>query len=57
MRVFKDELRQAITHPDQVPRDEFSSHVQYDDGSPEKFLRRLWRDLVSDELIPGPGQG
>jgi len=44
MRVFKDELRQAIIHPDQLPRDELS-HVQYDDGSPEKFLRRLWRDL------------
>ena len=34
MRVFKAELRQAITHPDQVPRAELSTHVQYDDGSP-----------------------
>jgi hypothetical protein len=55
MRVFKDEIRQAITHPGQVPRYELSSHVQYD-GSPEKFLRRLWRDLYGDEPVRGPGQ-
>lgn len=57
MRVFKDELRQAITHPDQVPLGELSSHVQYDDGSPEKFLRRLWRDLYGDEPVTGSGLG
>jgi hypothetical protein len=56
MPVFKAELRQAITHPDQVPRAELSSHVQYDDGSPEKFLRRLWRDLYGDEPVTIPGQ-
>jgi hypothetical protein len=56
MRVFKAELRQAITHPDQVPRAELSSHVQYDDGSPEKFLRRLWRDLYGDEPVTLPEQ-
>jgi hypothetical protein len=56
VRVFRDELRQAITHPGQVPRYELSSHVQYDDGSPEAFLRRLWRDLYGDEPVPGPGQ-
>ena len=56
MRVFKAELRQAITHPDQVPRDELSTHVQYDDGSPEAFLRRLWRDLYGDEPVTATGQ-
>jgi hypothetical protein len=35
MRVLKDELRQAITGPGRVPRSELSSHVEYDDGSPE----------------------
>jgi hypothetical protein len=54
MRAFKAELRQAINHPDQVPRAELSSHVQYDDGSPEKFLRRLWRDLYGDEPVTAP---
>jgi hypothetical protein len=51
MRVFKAELRQAITHPGQLPGDELYSHVQYDDGSDEKFLRRLWRDLYDDEPV------
>ncbi len=56
MRVFKAELREALTHPDQVPRAELSSHVQYDDGSPEKFLRRLWRDLYGDEPVTASEQ-
>ncbi len=51
MQAFKNELRQAIIHPDEVPRDELSSHVEYDDGSPEKFLLRLWRDLYGDEPV------
>ncbi|HUC21618.1 MAG TPA: hypothetical protein VMA73_02835 [Streptosporangiaceae bacterium] len=55
MRVFKAELRQAITHPDQLPSDELFDHVQYDDGSDEAFLRRLWRDLYGDEPVTGPG--
>lgn len=56
MLIFKAELRDAITHPDEVPRAELSSHVQYDDGSPEKFLRRLWRDLYGDEPVITTGQ-
>ena len=54
MHAFKAELREAITHPDQVPRDELFNHVQYDDGSTEAFLRRLWRDLYEDEPIDIP---
>jgi hypothetical protein len=56
MRVFKAELRQAITHPGQLPGDELFRHVQYDDGSDEKFLRRLWRDLYGDEPVTATGQ-
>lgn len=56
MRVFKAELRQAITHPGQLPDGELFSHVQYDDGSDEKFLRRLWRDLYGDESVTATGQ-
>jgi hypothetical protein len=56
MRVFKAELRQAIAHPDQLPGDELFRHVQYDDGSDEKFLRRLWRDLYDDEPVTATGQ-
>ena len=55
MRIFKAELRQAITHPDQLPSDELFDHVQYDDGSDEAFLRRLWRDLYDDEPATAPG--
>lgn len=55
MRAFKAELREAITHPGQVPHAELSSHVQYDDGSPEAFLRRLWRDLYGDEPVTATG--
>ena len=54
MRIFKSELRQSITHPDLVPRGEIASHVQHDGGSPEKFPRRLWRDLCDNEPIGAP---
>jgi hypothetical protein len=49
MRVFKSELQQAISDPSQLPAGELSNSVQYDDGSDEKFLRRLWHDLYPDE--------
>jgi len=49
MRAFKAELRQALADPSQLPADELFESVQYDDGSDEKFLRRLWRDLYPDE--------
>lgn len=55
MRVFKAELRQPITHTDQLPSDELFDHVQYDDGCDEAFLRQLWRDLYGDEPVTGPG--
>jgi hypothetical protein len=51
MQVFKAELREAIRDPTQLPGDELSRNVQYDDGSPEAFLRRLWRDLYGDEPV------
>ena len=51
MQIFKQELREAIRDPSQLPGDELSRNVQYDDGSPEKFLRRLWRDLYGDEPV------
>lgn len=55
MRTFKAELRQAITHPEQVPDDELFSHVVYEDGTTEAFLRRLWRDLYGDEPVTVTG--
>ncbi|MEV5709983.1 hypothetical protein [Actinoallomurus sp. NPDC052274] len=52
MNAFKQQLRVAILHPQDVPQSELSHEVQYDDGSPEKFLRRLWRDLYPGEPVP-----
>jgi hypothetical protein len=49
VRVFKSELREAVKDPSLLPGNELSESVQYDDGSPEAFLRRLWRDLYGDE--------
>ena len=49
MRAFKAELRAAVSDPGQVPGDELSRHVEYEDGSPGAFLRRLWRDLYGEE--------
>jgi hypothetical protein len=54
MRTFKTELRKAIKNPAQLPDDELSKHVRYEDGSPEAFLLRLWRDLYGDEPIDTP---
>jgi hypothetical protein len=51
MRVFKSELREAIRDPSQLPGDELSESVEYDDGSAEAFLHRLWHDLYGDEPV------
>jgi hypothetical protein len=53
MRVFKSELREALRDPSQLPGDELSRSVQYEDGSPEAFLRPLWHDLYGDEPPEG----
>lgn len=51
IRVFKDELRRASADPGELPDDELSDAVEYNDGSDERFLRRLWRDLYGDEPV------
>jgi len=51
MRVFKAELRRGLADPSQLPSNELSEAVEYDDGSDERFLRRLWRDLYGEEPI------
>jgi hypothetical protein len=53
MRVFKTDLRAALTDPDQPPGDELFKAVDYGDGSDERFLRRLWHDLYGDEPMTG----
>ena len=49
MRVFKLELREALRDPSQLPGDELSESVEYDNGSNEAFLYWLWRQLYGDE--------
>jgi hypothetical protein len=49
MRVFKSELREALRDPSQLPGDELSESVEYDNGSDEAFLYWLWRRLYSHE--------
>jgi hypothetical protein len=49
MQVFKRQLREALSDPSQLPGDELSDAVQYDEGSDEAFLRQLWHDLYGNE--------
>jgi len=53
IRAFTAELQQALADPGQLPGDELFHAVDYDDGSDEAFLRRLWHDLYGDQ--PGAG--
>ena len=53
MYAFKADPR-GHQYPDQLPDDELSKHVRYEDGSPEAFLRRLWQDLYGDEPVDMP---
>lgn len=51
MRRFKSELRTAIADPEQIPGDALFDAAEYSDGSDEKFLNRLWRDLYGSEPV------
>lgn len=51
IRVFKAELREALADPGRLPDEELSEAVEYDDGSDERFLGRVWRDLYGDEPV------
>lgn len=52
MQVFKRELREAIFDPRVLPEGDLEFAAQYSDGSDEKFLARLWRDLYPEEPLP-----
>jgi hypothetical protein len=47
---------QALRDPGPPSGDELFESVEYNDGSDESFLRRLWRDMRGDEP-PNPTQG
>jgi hypothetical protein len=49
---FKDEFRQLLSgDADKLPEYALFTAAQYDDGSDEAFLRRLWRQLYGDEPV------
>jgi len=52
MNIFKRELREVIIDPSVIPPGSLEAASEYDDGSDEKFLARLWRDLYPDEPLP-----
>ena len=53
IRVFRDELREALADPVGCPMTSCSRPSDYGDGSNQAFLRRLWRDLYGDEPAAG----
>jgi len=55
IRAFKAELREAILHPEQLPKGELDWNVEYDDADDEAFVSRLWKDLYGDEPVAEPG--
>ena len=48
-RSTKNELREALADPGQLPDNELFKAVQFSDGSNAAFLRRLWHDLYGGE--------
>jgi hypothetical protein len=49
---FKDDFRRLLAGAsDQLPEDALSTAAEYDDGSDEAYLRRLWHELYGDEPI------
>jgi len=53
IRVFKNELREALADPSRLPDSELFKAVDYGDGSDQAFLRRLWHDLYGNEPAAG----
>lgn len=52
MTVFKQELREAIRDPSRLPSGSLARAAEYEDGSEQAFLARLWRDLYPEEPLP-----
>ena len=49
MQVFKKELREVIADPSVLPNGALFTAANYEDGSAEAFLSRLWHELYGDE--------
>jgi hypothetical protein len=47
------ELRRVLVGDrDELPKDAIFKACYYDDGSEEKFLKRLWSELFPNEPLP-----
>lgn len=53
MRVFKQELRDALTDPSELPVGELRRVGGYTDGRDREFLRSLWTGLYDEEPAAG----
>jgi hypothetical protein len=53
---FKDDFRRLLSGElDQLPKGALGTAAEYEDGSDEAFLRRLWHELYGDEPVtPAP---
>jgi hypothetical protein len=49
---FKDEFRRLLSGElDQLPKGALGTAAEYEDGSDEVFLRRLWHEIYGDEPV------
>ena len=55
---FKDEFRRLLSGElDQLPKGALGTAAEYEDGSDEAFLWRLWHELYGDEPVtPAPAE-
>lgn len=51
--TFKREFVEVIADPSVLPQNALGDAAEFDDGTEEAFLYRLWRDLYPDEPYPG----
>jgi hypothetical protein len=51
---FKEEFQRLLAgDQDQLPKGALGTAAEFDDGSDEAFLRRLWHELYGDEPVSG----
>lgn len=49
--IFKDELRQALERPGELPDEVWDEIARIADKSKEKFLAEVWRERYPDEPL------
>ncbi|PRY00636.1 hypothetical protein [Allonocardiopsis opalescens] len=54
---FLDQLRAAIADPSQIPGDALDDAADFEDGSDEAFLARVWHDIYPGRPLPTADSG